>query len=192
LDKSTVIESRDLTTTTGMNSKVALALSLFALRSTNAVSLWGSSPAEDENKECPYSFSLLSNGAATNGVSAILPENASLMTGAELAAWAAGQVGGFEPDCVDCKLFDASARQITHCSQMMGEYPTALTSNTQSGAKKEPEVWVAAPGRWFVFPTGELGRAVKVSRVKPPRGENFPITVETIRFAGFCVLLSVY
>lgn len=203
------------------------------LVSTTTALSWGKNPQNEgeqpaalvakvetlSDRPCPYSFTLFPNGAAANGVSAILPENAPSMTSGELAAWAAAQVydhhqqdpkvkggsgdeEGVQP-CTQCALFDASARQITHCSQMVagGEsssfVPPPYSSSSSSssllsaGEKKEegggdlePELWVAEPGRWFVYPAGELGRAVKIPRVKPPRGDEKPITVETIRLLG--------
>jgi hypothetical protein len=111
--------------------------------------------------------------------------------------------------CYKCSLYDASGQKITHCSQLKhiaasvtssqnylnGTYrPIALQKNEITdgsqhddnggggvGATTVLEGWVVAPDRWFVYPVGQLGRAVEIKRVKPPRGDHHPIMVESIR-----------
>lgn len=139
---------------------------------------------------------LLASGSHENGVSARLPKEMCDGTrsggeGAALAAWAAKQLGGFEgsDDCRGCTLYDATARRIESCADV-AETAVSMSSTSKAAAgvsaalptgdMVETSLWVVRPDKWFVFPSGELGRAVAVPRVSPPRGKAHPITVETI------------
>jgi len=123
---------------------------------------------------------LFANGALANGVSTVIPPALCDAgdDGAALAAWAAAQVGNLPDQCTECTLYDETARRITSCEE--------LDATTTAGSADVPKgwlqasLWVVDPGKWFVFPTGALGRVVTVPRVASPRGAQRPISVETI------------
>ena len=110
-----------------------------------------------------------------------------------------------EGPCTGCSLYDASGGLLRHCTDLEPIAVTRDSSATASiadsngsvsssdgsvsfshgaaagaavGARRE--AWVVAPERWFVFPSGSLGRSLAVSRVPPPRGADRPIVVESL------------
>jgi hypothetical protein len=132
---------------------------------------------------------LFRSGSLDDGVSALVPsalcgDGAGKDEGTALAAWAAALVGGFRgsESCDGCALYDETARRIETCADLeasaavVGTLGSDLSVSSGLGAS----LWVVEPGRWFVFPTGKLGRVVAVPRVPPPHGKARPITVETL------------
>jgi hypothetical protein len=134
-----------------------------------------------------YRVTLYSNGALDGGVGAELPRGLCDFDGGDateaLAAWAwttqaAGRSAGDADNsdrCAGCALYDATARRVESCADL-AETATPLAGATTRGV----DLWVVPAEKWFVFPTGSLGRAVGVPRVPPPKGAAYPITVETI------------
>lgn len=139
------------------------------------------------NKHPAYRVTLYANGALDGGMEAELPAGLcdSKDVASKLAAWAwvartssgdfSGGGGNNEPPCNGCTLYDATARRIERCADLRH----TSTSDAHSPASKV-DLWVVPSGKWFVYPTGNLGRAMPISRVPPPKGAKFPITVETI------------
>ena len=71
-----------------------------------------------------------------------------------------------------------TARRIESCADLAhASYRTEASGGLGTVAVS---LWVVPPHKWFVFPTGALGRAVPVPRVRSPRGKRRPITVETL------------
>eukprot|EP00616_Rhizochromulina_sp_CCMP1243_P003024 CAMPEP_0118962014 /NCGR_PEP_ID=MMETSP1173-20130426/499_1 /TAXON_ID=1034831 /ORGANISM="Rhizochromulina marina cf, Strain CCMP1243" /LENGTH=508 /DNA_ID=CAMNT_0006910229 /DNA_START=69 /DNA_END=1595 /DNA_ORIENTATION=+ len=101
---------------------------------------------------------LFENGRLEDGTSVLVPSTACR----DLSGWAAGQLG--MSNCSQCTLYDQSAGRITQCDQL----------------QPNQSVWVVPPERWFVFPTGELGRTVELRRMRSPRKEGHAITLETL------------
>ena len=86
----------------------------------------------------------------------------------DFGAFFALQVGLTSEQCDEgngCRLFDQQAGVVESCSDVPPD---------------GGEVWVVLPHRWFVFPSDELGRLVRISRIRSPRGPEKPIYVETI------------
>jgi hypothetical protein len=122
-------------------------------------------------------LTLFHNGASENGVDVMLPLNlcsggSSDQQHEQLVMWAAQAIGEPSETCSYFKLFDETGGLVQNCDDVV-----SLTSRMSSARLS---LYVVPIGKWFVFPTVELGRSVPITRVHSPRGVDHPITVETI------------
>jgi len=155
--------------------------------SLSVASVQPSRSTNGANKYQAYRVTLYANGALDGGMEAELPAGLcdSKDVSSKLAAWAwaarasSGAINSNDDGlpCNGCTLYDATARRIERCADV--RHTSTKDPGAQSTASRV-DLWVVPPGKWFVYPTGSLGRAVTIPRVPPPKGSKFPITVETI------------
>lgn len=119
-----------------------------------------------------YMLTLFANGMSENGVNVMLDPTVCEHS---LSAWAANLIGDFNESCIACTLYDETGGRVETCDDVR-----SLATPGNSSDTSQLSLYVVPPEKWFVFPTMELGRAVAITRIEPPRGSGYPITVETL------------
>lgn len=117
-----------------------------------------------------YKLRVHSNGVFGDGVPVLLRSCRTKHLAPDIASFS-GEIGAA---CLrsGCTIYDETAGVVSTCDDIL-----RLTTTRPGG---EADLWLVPAGRWFVFPTGPLGRSVIVSRVQSPRGLGLPVVVETI------------